>query len=54
MVNGVLSPFLLVGLLLVASDRKIMKGQTSSRASRLLVGLTAFVMFGAALGMIWT
>jgi NRAMP (natural resistance-associated macrophage protein)-like metal ion transporter len=52
-VNGVLSPFLLLGILLVASDRKIMKGQTSSRTSRVVVGLTALAMFGAAIGMIW-
>jgi NRAMP (natural resistance-associated macrophage protein)-like metal ion transporter len=52
-VNGVLSPFLLVGILLVASDRKIMKGQISSRASRIVVAVTAVAMFAAAIGMLW-
>jgi NRAMP (natural resistance-associated macrophage protein)-like metal ion transporter len=51
-VNGILSPFLLVGILLVASDRKIMKGQVSSLPSRILVGLTALAMFAAALAML--
>ncbi len=52
-VNGVLSPFLIAGILLVASDRKIMKGQTSSRTSRILVALTGLAMAAAAIGMIW-
>ena len=53
-VNGVLSPFFLVGILLVASDRKIMKGQISSLPSRIVVGLTALAMFAAAsIGMLW-
>ena len=52
-VNGVLSPFLLVGILLVASDRKVMRGQTSSRLSLGVVGLTTLAMFAAAVGLIW-
>ncbi|WP_159016308.1 NRAMP family divalent metal transporter [Cognatiluteimonas profundi] len=50
-INGVLAPFLLVGSLIIASDRKIMNGQTSSLLSRAVVGLTAALMFGAAIGM---
>ncbi len=50
-VNGVLAPFLLVALLLVATDRKIMQGQTSSTISRIMVAITTVVMFGAAVGM---
>jgi NRAMP (natural resistance-associated macrophage protein)-like metal ion transporter len=50
-VNGVLAPFLLVAILIVASDRKLMNGQPSSRLGRLVVGLTTLLMFGAAIGM---
>jgi len=50
-VNGVLAPFLLVGVLFVASDRKIMQGQPSSWLSRIIVGITTIVMFGAAAAM---
>jgi NRAMP (natural resistance-associated macrophage protein)-like metal ion transporter len=49
--NGVLAPFLLIGILMVASDRKIMRQQPSSLLSRLAVVVTALVMFGAAVGM---
>ncbi len=52
-VNGVLAPFLIIGVLLVASDRKIMKDQTSPLLSRLVVGATAIVMFAAGAGIIW-
>ncbi|MBS0599302.1 MAG: divalent metal cation transporter [Proteobacteria bacterium] len=50
-VNGLLAPFLLVALYLVATDHKIMDGQTSSRISRWMVAITTVVMFGAAVGM---
>jgi NRAMP (natural resistance-associated macrophage protein)-like metal ion transporter len=50
-INGLIAPFLLVGVWLVASDRKIMQGQPSSRLSLVSVGLTALLMFGAAIGM---
>jgi len=50
-VNGLLAPFLLVGILLVASDRTIMNGQPSSFLGRVAVGVTALLMFGAAVGM---
>jgi NRAMP (natural resistance-associated macrophage protein)-like metal ion transporter len=50
-INGLLAPFLLVGIWLVASDRKIMHGQPSSRLSLTVVALTALIMFGAAVGM---
>ena len=49
--NGLLAPFLLVALLLVATDRRIMHDQTSSRITRGVVCLTTVVMFGAAIGM---
>jgi Mn2+/Fe2+ NRAMP family transporter len=51
-INGVLAPFLLIGILVVASDEKLMQRQPSSMLSRCVVGLTAIVMFGAALAMV--
>jgi Mn2+/Fe2+ NRAMP family transporter len=50
-INGVLAPFLLVGVLLVACDRKLMQNQPSSWLSRIVVGIATLVMFGAAIGM---
>jgi len=50
-INGVLAPFLLVGILIVASDRKIMAGAPSSWGSRAVVSVTALVMFAAAVAM---
>ncbi|MDQ2668011.1 MAG: divalent metal cation transporter [Gemmatimonadota bacterium] len=50
-INGVLAPFLLVGILIAASDTELMHGQPSSRGSRTVVGVTTVVMFAAALGM---
>jgi Mn2+/Fe2+ NRAMP family transporter len=38
-INGLLPPFLLVGILIVASDRKLMQGQRSSWLSRIVVGV---------------
>jgi len=49
--NGLLAPFLLVGILLVASDRKLMKNQPSSKLSLAVVGLTTLCMFAAAIGL---
>jgi Mn2+/Fe2+ NRAMP family transporter len=50
-VNGVLAPFLLVGILIVASDRKLMQGQPSSWVSLAGVAVITIVMFGAAAAM---
>lgn len=50
-INGVLAPFLLIGILLVASDSVIMNKQPSSRLSLVVVGITALCMFGAAIGL---
>jgi Mn2+ and Fe2+ transporters of the NRAMP family len=50
-VNGVLAPFLLSGILLVATDRAIMQNQPSSLLGRATVALTALLMFTAAAGM---
>lgn len=50
-INGMLSPFLLVGILIVASDPVTMRKQPSPWLGRVVVGLTALLMFGAAVGM---
>ena len=50
-INGLLAPFLMVALWLVASDRKIMCGQPSSLLSRVVVGFTALAMFAAGVAM---
>ena len=50
-INGVLAPFLLAGILLVASDRKLMQRQPSSWLSLAAVAITTLVMFGAAAAM---
>lgn len=50
-VNGVLAPFLLTAVLIVASDRRIMRGQISSRLTRTVVAITTLLMFGAGIAM---
>jgi Mn2+/Fe2+ NRAMP family transporter len=49
--NGLLAPFLLLGVLLVASDRALMQHQPSSRWGRAVVGITTACMFAAAVAM---
>ena len=51
-INGVLAPFLLVGILMVARDPVIMHGQPSSRLTQVTVGLTTIAMFGAAIALL--
>ena len=50
-VNGLLAPFLLVGILLVARDKKIMLGQPSSSFSQIVVLGTTLLMFAAGIAM---
>lgn len=50
-INGVLAPFLLVGILIAASDRHLMHDQPSSLVGRVGVGITTVVMFAAAIAM---
>ncbi len=50
-INGMLAPFLLVAIVIVASDSRLMKKQPSSRAARICVAITALLMFAAAAGM---
>ena len=50
-VNGLLAPFLLLGILLVARDTRLMQNQPSSTLSLIVVSATTFLMFGAGIGM---
>jgi len=50
-VNGLLAPFLLICIYLLASDNKIMRGQTSRPITRAVAAVTTLLMFGAAAGM---
>jgi NRAMP (natural resistance-associated macrophage protein)-like metal ion transporter len=50
-INGLLAPVLLVGVLIAASDAVLMRGQRSSRFSRALVGVTTVAMAAAAVAM---
>src|SRR5262245_2331521 len=52
-INGVLAPFLLVGILIVAADVKLMNGQPSSKVGKTTVAVAAAVMFIAAFAMFW-
>jgi Mn2+/Fe2+ NRAMP family transporter len=49
--NGLLAPFLLLGIVITASDRKLMLNQPSSVLGRSVVWLTTAAMFGAAIAM---
>ena len=46
-----LAPFLLVGILLAASDNTLMRGQRSSFLGRAVVGFTTLAMFAAGIAM---
>ena len=50
-INGLLAPVLLVAILVVASDKKLMQGQPSSRLGWTVVALTTVAMFAAAVAM---
>ncbi|MES1207679.1 MAG: divalent metal cation transporter [Pseudomonadota bacterium] len=50
-INGLLAPVLLVGVLIAASDKVLMRGQRSSLASRVLVGATVAAMSAAGVAM---
>jgi Mn2+/Fe2+ NRAMP family transporter len=50
-INGLLSPFLLVAILVVASDKKLMQGQPSSRLGWTIVAIATVAMFAAAVAM---
>jgi NRAMP (natural resistance-associated macrophage protein)-like metal ion transporter len=50
-VNGLLAPFLLVAILMVASDKELMQGQPSSRPGWTMVAITTVAMFVAGTAM---
>jgi NRAMP (natural resistance-associated macrophage protein)-like metal ion transporter len=50
-INGLLAPFLLVAILIVAADKKLMQGQPSSRLGWIVVALTTLAMFVAGIAM---
>jgi len=50
-INGLLAPFLLVAILIVASDRNLMQGQPSSRLAWTIVAITTVAMFAAGVAM---
>jgi Mn2+/Fe2+ NRAMP family transporter len=50
-VNGLLAPFLLVAILVIAADKKLMQGQPSSRWGWALVAITTLAMFAAGVAM---
>lgn len=50
-INGLLAPFLLVGILIVARDKKLMQGQPSSRLGWTLVAIATVAMFAAGVAM---
>jgi len=50
-INGLLAPFLLVAILVIASDKKLMQGQPSSRLGWTVVAITTIAMFAAGVAM---
>lgn len=50
-INGLLAPFLLLGVLLAAADRRLLRGQPAPRLELALVGLATLVMFAAGVAM---
>ena len=50
-INGLLAPFLLVAILIVAADKKLMQGQPSSRLGWMVVAITTAAMFVAGIAM---
>jgi NRAMP (natural resistance-associated macrophage protein)-like metal ion transporter len=50
-INGLLAPFLLVAILIVAADKKLMQGQPSSLLGWIVVAVTTIAMFAAGVAM---
>lgn len=50
-INGLLAPFLLVAILIVAADRKLMQNQPSSRLGWVVVAIATLAMFAAGVAM---
>jgi Mn2+/Fe2+ NRAMP family transporter len=52
-INGVLAPFLLAGILMAARDPVIMEKRPSSPLNQLVVGITTLAMFAACFIMLY-
>jgi NRAMP (natural resistance-associated macrophage protein)-like metal ion transporter len=50
-ISGLLAPFLLVAILVVASDKKLMQDQPSARLGWTVVAITTAIMFAAGIAM---
>ena len=50
-INGLLAPFLLIAILIVAADSRLMQGQPSSRLGWIVVAVTTIAMFAAGVAM---
>ena len=50
-INGIVAPFVLVGILMVACDAALMRNQRSSLLARIAVGIVTVAMFGAAIAI---
>ena len=50
-INGLLAPFLMVAILMVAGNKKLMQGQPSSRFGWFTVAITTVAMFAAGIAM---
>jgi NRAMP (natural resistance-associated macrophage protein)-like metal ion transporter len=50
-INGLLAPVLLTGIIFASRDRDVMKQQPSSIPSVVVVSIATLLMFGAAIGM---
>ena len=50
-INGLLAPFLVLAILVVASDSRLKQGQASSRLGWTVVAITTVAMFAAGIAM---
>jgi NRAMP (natural resistance-associated macrophage protein)-like metal ion transporter len=50
-INGLLAPFLLIAILIVAANKTLMQGQPSSRLGWMVVAVSALAMFAAGIAM---
>lgn len=50
-INGLLAPFLLVAILIVAADKELMQDQPSSRLGWIVVAIATIAMFAAGIAM---
>jgi len=50
-INGLLAPFFMIAILIVAADKKLMQGQPSSRLGWIVVAIATIAMFAAGIAM---